>query len=89
MYLVLVEVKRNTNTAVLTRGNITQVSREIEITIPSFGGIQISRANHEDNEALMQFLMEILDEEMHDEVRKFFDEEDDVELLHGSESFCG
>ena len=65
------------------------MAREIEITIPSSGGIQVSRSNHEDNEALMKFLMQILDEEMHDEVKKFFEEEDDVELLHGSESFCG
>lgn len=89
MNLVLAEVKRSTRNAVSTRGNTLQVDREIEITIPSFGGIQISRSNHEENAALMQFLMEVLDEEMHDEVKKFFDEEDDVELLHGSESFCG
>ena len=62
---------------------------EIEITIPSFGGIQVSRSNHKENEALKQFLMKILDEDMHDEVRKFFDAEEEVELLHGSESFCG
>lgn len=65
------------------------MDREIEITIPSFGGIQVSRSNHEDNESLMKFLMQVLDEEMHDEVKKFFEEENDVELLHGSESFCG
>ena len=63
--------------------------KEIEITIPIHGGIQVSRSNHEDNEALMQFLMQVLDEEEHDDVRKFFEEEKDVELLHGSESFCG
>lgn len=63
--------------------------KEIEITIPSFGGIQVSRSNHEDNEALMKFLMQVLDEEKHDEIKKFFEEENDVELLHGSESFCG
>jgi predicted RNA binding protein with dsRBD fold (UPF0201 family) len=65
------------------------VVREVEITIPIFGGIQISRSNHESNDALMKFLMQILDEEIHDEIRKFFAEENDVELLHGSESFCG
>ena len=63
--------------------------KEIEITIPSFGGIQVSRSNHEDNEALMQFLMEVLEADTHEEIKKFFDEENDVELLHGSESFCG
>jgi hypothetical protein len=65
------------------------VPKEIEITIPSFGGIQISRSNHEDNEALMKFLMDVLDEEMKEEVQTFFDEENDVELLYGSTSFCG
>ena len=65
------------------------MDKEIEITIPSFGGIQVSRSSHKDNEALMQFLTKIMDEEMHDEIKKFFDEENDVELLHGSESFCG
>ena len=65
------------------------MSKEIEITIPSFGGIQVSRSNHENNEALMQLLTDILDEELHDEIRKFFEEENDVELLHGSKSFCG
>ena len=63
--------------------------KEIEITITENGGIQVSRSNHEDNEALMQFLMNTLEEELHDEVKKFFEAEDDVELLHGSESFCG
>ena len=63
--------------------------KEIEITIPSFGGIQVSRSNHEDNEALMQFLMKILDGEMHEEIKSFFEAEDDVEIIHGSESFCG
>jgi hypothetical protein len=65
------------------------MSKEIEITIPSFGGIKVSRSNHKENEALMEFLTKLLDEEMHDEVKKFFEEENDVELLHGSESFCG
>ncbi len=65
------------------------MAKEIEIKIPSFGGIQVSRSNHEDNEALMKFLMQVLDEDMHDEVQKFFEEENDVELLHGSQSFCG
>ena len=49
--------------------------KEIEITIPSFGGIQVSRSNHEDNEALMQFLMEVLEADTHEEIKKFFDEE--------------
>ena len=63
--------------------------KEIEIDIPISGGIQISRSNHENNEALMKFLIDVLDEEIHDDVRRFFEEENDVELLHGSESFCG
>ena len=62
---------------------------EIEIEIPVFGGIQISRSNHEKNKALMKFLIEVLDEGLHDEIRRFFEEENDVELLHGLESFCG
>ena len=37
----------------------------------------------------MQFLMEVLEADTHEEIKKFFDEENDVELLHGSESFCG
>ena len=65
------------------------MSKEIEITIPSFGGVQISRSNHDNNEALMKFLTDIMDEEMHEEIKNFFEEENDVELLHGSESFCG
>ena len=65
------------------------MAKELEITINSNGGIQVSRSNHEDNPALMKFLMQTLDEELHEEIKKFFEEEDDVELLHGSESFCG
>jgi len=89
MNLVLAEVKRSIRNAVSIKENTLQVDKEIEIIIPNFGGIQVSRSNHKDNEALMQFLMKIMDEEMHDEIKKFFDEEKDVELLHGSESFCG
>jgi hypothetical protein len=65
------------------------MQNEIEITLPSFGGIQVSRSNHEKNTVLMKFLLNVFDEDMHDEVRKFYDEENDVELLYGSESFCG
>jgi len=75
--------------AVSAKGHIPQVSKEIEITINNNGGIQVSRSNHEDNEALMKFLLQTLEEELHDEVKKFFEEENDVELLYGSTSFCG
>ena len=63
--------------------------KELEISINQNGGIQVSRSNHEDNEALMDFLTKVLDEELHEEIKKFFDEEKDVELLYGSTSFCG
>lgn len=63
--------------------------KEIEITIPSFGGIQVERSDQDKNEALMNFLIAVLDAELHDEIREFFKDEENVELLFGSTSYCG
>ena len=89
MSLVLVAAVKSIKSVAYRRESTLQLDREIEITIPVSGGIQVSRSNHEDNEALKMFLMTMFDEDRHDEIKKFFDAENDVELIHGSESFCG
>jgi hypothetical protein len=64
-------------------------SDEIEIVIPSFGGISINRSNKKVNHLLMDFLSEVVDNEIKIEIDNFFKESDDIEVIFGDESLCG
>lgn len=65
------------------------MSREFEIKIPSFGGVQVSKSKPEDNDILMDFLLQVIDKEMHQEIKDFFGQQDDIEIIFGNESLCG
>ena len=65
------------------------MSRSIEIEIPTFGGIKVSRSNQESNDDLMKLLLEVVEVEDKEQVKKFFEDEKKVKLLYGKDSLCG
>ena len=64
------------------------MSTDVEIVLLPTGEIRISRGNKEQNEALLELLKDLSEEEL-TQVKRFLAISDQVEVLEGQEPLCG